>query len=358
MSGPGSRPDLDELLGRWVAEGWIEAAQAARIRAGEAARTRAGEAASTPAGEAANTPAGEAANTPAGEAARTPAAAPAPATATVPRRAQLAVEALGYLGGLLAIVAGFTAVSQLWPDIPTGAELAFAAAGTIALGAAAAALRTGGEPALGRLRSVLWLLSTASLVAFMGVLADQVWDFSAAGTTLAAAGVATPYAALLWWRTRAPLQHLAMFAGAAAVVGTGISALAPGLDAWGPGLGIWVLSAAWGVAAHRGYLAPRDTGYLAAGIGVLAGAQMTMQEAAGHVLAVATVAGLLAAGVALRRVWVLALGALGVLLVVPQTASRYLPQSVAAPLAVFCVGLALLGMALWLARAHRRPRAR
>jgi uncharacterized membrane protein len=61
---------------------------------------------------------------------------------------------------------------------------------------------------------------------------------------------------------------------------------------------------------------------------------------------------------ALRRVWVLALGALDVLLVVPQAASRYLPQSVAAPLAVFCAGLALLGVALWLARAHRRPRAR
>ena len=47
-------------------------------------------------------------------------------------------------------------------------------------------------------------------------------------------------------------------------------------------------------------------------------------------------------------------GARGVLQVVPQTASRYLPQSVAAPLAVFCVGVALLGVALWLARARRR----
>jgi hypothetical protein len=75
------------------------------------------------------------------------------------------------------------------------------------------------------------------------------------------------------------------------------------------------------------------------------------------VLAAATVVGLLAAGVALRQVWVLALGALGVLLVVPQTAARYLPQSVAAPLAVFCVGLSLLGVALWLAKARRTPKA-
>ena len=66
-----------------------------------------------------------------------------------PRRAPLVVEALGYLGGVIAIVAGVVAVDQLWPGIPTGAELAFAAAGTVALGAVAALMRTDGEPALG-----------------------------------------------------------------------------------------------------------------------------------------------------------------------------------------------------------------
>ncbi|HYA50209.1 MAG TPA: DUF2157 domain-containing protein, partial [Streptosporangiaceae bacterium] len=271
MSDPLPGSDLDELLGRWVAEGWIEAGQAARIRAGEAARAQAA----------------------------------VPASAESPRRAPLVVEVLGYLGGLVAIVAGVVAVGQLWPGIPTGAELAFAAAGTVAFGAAAALVGADGEPALGRLRSVLGLLSTVSLVAFMGVLAAQVWDLSPAGTTLVAAGVATPYAALLWWRTRAPLQHLATFAGVAVVTGSGIASLAPGPGAWLPGLGVWVLSLAWGVAAHLGYLAPRDTGYLAGGIGLMVGAQMTMQEAAGYVIAVATMVGLLAAGVALRRVWVL-----------------------------------------------------
>ncbi len=267
-------------------------------------------------------------------------------------------EALGYVGGILAVVAGFIAMTELWPGITSGAQLAFAAAGTIALGAAAALVRAGDSPALRRLRSVLWLLSTACLVAFMGVLAGQIWHFSPVDTTLVATAAATPYAAVLWWRTRAALQHLAMFAGAATVVGTGIASVAPGLDAWLPGLGVWVLSAGWAAAAHRGYLAPRNAGYLAAGIGLLTGAQLTMQVAAGHVLALFTAAGLIAAGVALRRVWLLLLGAVGALLFVPQTASRYLPQSAAAPLAVFIVGLALLGVALWLAKARRTPKAR
>jgi len=39
--------------------------------------------------------------------------------------------------------------------------------------------------------------------------------------------------------------------------------------------------------------------------------------------------------------------------VIPDVAARYLPGSLAAPLAVAMVGLVLFGIALWLAR-HRR----
>jgi hypothetical protein len=199
-------------------------------------------------------------------------------------------------------------------------------------------------------------MSTASLAAFTGVLAYQVWNLSPVSTALVTAAAATAYGAALWLRTRAALQHLVVFASAAVLTGTAVAWLGPGLGAWGPGLGVWALSALWGVAAIRGYLPPRAAGYLAAGIGVLTGAQLTMQVAAGHVLALATVAGLLTAGVLLRRAWLVALGAAGVLLVVPQTATRYLPTSAAAPLAIFVVGLVLLGSALWLAkrRAHSR----
>lgn len=61
-------------------------------------------------------------------------------------------------------------------------------------------------------------------------------------------------------------------------VGAGIARLADDGRMWGPGLGVWILSVA-----------------------------------AGHVLAVATVIALLASGVALQKVWLLALGAIGVI---------------------------------------------
>ncbi|HEV8222062.1 MAG TPA: hypothetical protein VGQ05_17465 [Streptosporangiaceae bacterium] len=279
----------------------------------------------------------------------TPATAPEPAA--VPRAALLA-EVIGYAGGALVIVAGTYLAGELWRNIPTGAALALAAVASVALGAAGAALRTSGSPPARRLRSVLWLLSTASLAAFMGILGNQVWQLSPAGTTMAAAAAAGVYGAAQWWRTRAALQHLAVFASAAVLVGTAVAQL--GLGNWALGLGIWTLSALWGGAVIRGYLLPRGAGYFAAGFGLLVGIQFAMDVPAGHLLALATVAGLLAGGVLLREVWLAGLGAVSVLLVVPQTAERFLPESAAAPLAVFVAGAVLVGSAVWLAKRRAR----
>jgi len=278
-----------------------------------------------------------------------PATAPEPAP--VPRAALLA-EVIGYAGGALVIVAGTYLAGELWRNIPTGAALALAAVASVALGAAGAALRTPGSPPARRLRSVLWLLSTASLAAFMGILGNQVWQLSPAGTTMTAAAAAGVYGAAQWWRIRAALQHLAVFASAAVLVGTAVAQL--GLGNWALGLGIWTLSALWGGAVIRGYLLPRGAGSFAAGFGLLVGIQFAMDVPAGHLLALATVAGLLAGGVLLREVWLAGLGAVGVLLVVPQTAERYLPESAAAPLAVFVAGAVLVGSAVWLAKRRAR----
>ena len=125
-------------------------------------------------------------------------------------RAPLAAEALGYAGGVLAVAAGIFMVGELVPSFPTWAGLALAAIAWVTLGAAGAALRTTSEPAFRRLRSVLWLLSAVSLAAFTGMLADQVWRFGPAGTVLVASAATAAYGAVLWWRTQAMLQHLAV----------------------------------------------------------------------------------------------------------------------------------------------------
>jgi hypothetical protein len=312
MSG-GRVTGLRGRLDAWVAAGLIGADQAERIEAAEAAE-----------------------------------AAEAPR-----RRTPYVVEALGYLGAALAAIAGFLAVDQLWPDIPLGAQIAFAGAGTVLFAGAASLMRPGVEPALHRLRSVLLVLSTGSLTAFAALLAGPVWDAGPRGSALAAAATAAVYATGWWLRVPAPLQHLTAYAATAVTVGVAVSLLHPDVAIGWSGLAVWVLSALWVVAAGRGLFRPSATGIAGAAVGLLGGAQLTMEVAAGHVLALATVAGLLVAGVARRQLWLLAVAAVGVLQVVPQTAARYLPASAAAPLALFVVGVLLVGIALWLARSSR-----
>jgi hypothetical protein len=138
------------------------------------------------------------------------------------------------------------------------------------------------------------------------------------------------------------------------LVETGLDRIDPHVGSFGFGLALWVLGGVWGIAVHRGYFVPRTTGILLSGAGLLTGAIIAMDEAPGQALGVATVAGLLAAGILVRRVLLIGIGALGTLYVIPDVAQHYLPRSVAGPLAVAVIGLVLLGIALWLARLSRR----
>lgn len=300
---------------------------------------------------------------------RDEAASPAPARPTV-SHVPVVVEILGYLGTAIAIVAGIVAVRQAWPDMPAGAGIGLAMCGAALLFGAGAQVpagpltgrrrqsgETAPEPAVRRLRSALWAGSTGCLAAAAALFGDGVLHLAPSGTACLASGTAIAEALTLWAVSEYAVQHVALFAAVAVAVGTGVAQIASQSQAWGPGLAVWTLSSGWAVAAHRGWLAPRNTGYLVAAIGMLTGAQLTMQTAAGHVLAATTVAAVLAAGVRLRRVWLVGIGAYGVIQFVPQTASRYLPGVVAAPLAVFAVGLVLVLAAIWLSRNTRPPRS-
>jgi len=309
-----SGPELREQLAGWTAQGLIDAEQAARI-----------------------------------------AAAPVPGPA--PRRLPLVVEALGYLGAVLGVIAALVAARELLPTVTVGVQLAFAGAAAVVLLLVGIMLPTRGQPALGRLRSVLWLTSAVALAAAAALLTGPHFgDMGPVARPLVTEAVVTAYAVVLWWRSRATLQHLAAFAGTAALATTALAQTGDLYDNWRVGTALWVLSLLWGITVHRGYLVPRTAGYVAAGIGLLVGAQLTILVQPGtEVLAIATVAGLLAAGVALRRVLLLGLGAVGAVVMFPQAAHRYLPGGLGAAAAVLAAGVVILGIALWLARTRTKP---
>ena len=342
-SSPG--PEVREQLANWVAQGLIDAGHAALIEAAEGARPAAGDAAR----EGSVT---TAAAVPVGVPS---AAVPTAVPSATGRRLPLVVEALGYLGTIAAVVAGLIATRQLWPTVSASAVLIFAGVAATVLLLAGATLRTDDSPPFARLRNVLWFTSTVSEAVFAGLLTGpRFLNLGPAAEPLVAEAAVAAYAAILWWRCRATLQHVAAFGVTAALVMTGIAKASPDIRPWGLGLGLWVLSLLWIRMVHRGILVPRTAGYVVTGVGLLVGAQLTMGTAAGQALAVATAAGLLTAGVVLNRVPLLGLGAIGAIATLPQVLARYLPTGAATPAAVFAIGLVMLGVALWLARARTK----
>jgi hypothetical protein len=318
MAEPPVPSALGEQLARWTAAGLIDSDQADRIEADERER----------------------------------------AAALPRRRLPLVAEVLGYVGAIIAITAIVVTVHQIWRHVPAGVELATAGVIAVGLLLAGAALRTDGDLALARLRSVLWLLSTAGAAAFVALLTRRHLHLADTDVALTTAAAWLVCAVPLWWRTRSALQHLAAFGGAVALLETGIDRIDPHAGGFAFGLALWVLALAWGIAVSRGYLVPAPIGMLLSGAGVLAGAIIAMDHTAGVPLAIATVTGIFAAGVLLHRVPLIGIGAVGTFYVIPDAAHRYLPGSVAAPLAVAVVGLVLLGVALWLARQRRKEPAR
>ena len=305
---------LREQLARWIAAGLIDTDQADRIEAAERERA-----------------------------------------ATLPRRRlPLVAEVLGYVGAVIAMTAIVVTVHQIWKHVPTAVEMATAGLIAVGLLLAGGAVRTDIDAALARLRSVLWLLSTASAAAFVAVLTSRYLHLADADVAVTTAAASLALAVPLWWRTRSALQHLAVFGAAVALLETGIDRIDPHAGIFTFGIAMWVIALAWGIAVSRGCLAPASVGMLLSGAAALVGAIIAMQHPAGVLLAMTTVAGLFACGVLMHQVTLIGIGAVGTLYVVPHAATTYLPGSVAAPLAVAVVGLVLLGTALWLARQRRK----
>jgi len=259
-----ARPGLADDLRRWAAAGLLSDEQAAVILAHETMAT---------------------------------AEAPARPVPARSRRIPSVAEALGYLGGMLAIIGLVLLVAQYWPDMATVGRLALSGAGALVLLGGGALVHAKADPALDRLRGFLWLASTAATALFTGVMTADGFGVTRAGTIgLACAGAVALQSGLLWWWRERPLQQLAFLGGLAAFAGAFVSEFA----SKGPvGLTVWTLGATYvylGVRRHTPL--PLLTGGLGA-LAVIVGAGITSThwQGFGLVFAVATSFGLLAVAV-------------------------------------------------------------
>ncbi|MGI5130936.1 DUF2157 domain-containing protein [Pseudonocardia sp. CA-107938] len=302
-------PDLDAALHRWVEAGLIEPAQADAIRAAEADRT----------------------------------AAP---------RSSLLAEALGYVGGILVLVAAITLTGRFWAELGTAGRLAVAAVAALVLlvaGVAAPAPHTG---APGRLRAVVWLLSVAALAGAVGLLGEEVLGLDTDAAVVLAAGCATVYAGVLWRAHHAVPQHVAFVAALVTTAGTATELLpaTTGESAW---LAVWGAGLAWQLLGWGGVVTPRTAAYVCGGVAVVLGSVALADGAWGAVLAIGSAALLVVGGVAERDLVLLGVGAVATLVAVPRVVADRFPDTVVVALVLLVLGIALVGTGLFVARRRR-----
>jgi hypothetical protein len=304
---------LEAHLARWVSDGVVTAAEAEAIRAEEQAL------------------------------------APAPTE----RNARV-TESLGYLGGLLVVVASLLLVGRVWPDLGLGARLGVVGGAAVLLLGGGAALPAARSDASERLRSVLGAMATATTAFFVGLLGHEVLDLRDADLGLVVTSASAVVAGVLWFRLRAVLQQAACFA---ALSGTAAAALLelPTHGANRPsvaGLGVLVVGALWLLLALRDRLQHRPAALALGSAGAVVAAVTVATSGWGHFVALAVVAALAAAGRVVGETVMLAAGAIGILLVLPPVMNDWFPGAVAAPLALLVSGALLVLVALRALRAR------
>lgn len=262
--------------------------------------------------------------------------------APIPRtsRAALVTEALGYLGGVIILVALGLVVGNMWDKMSVGVRLALVGVVTVLLLVAGTLIpsRLGATGA--RLRSVLWLASSAALAALLGLGASEWSSWRDEGVvTLAALGTAL-YSAVLWWAHSHLLQHVAVFVPLLVGVGTGVS-LMPDAGAL-PGLAFVGVGAAWLALAWGGLIPGRQVGTVLGAVGMVVGATTMLDEGWGVALALATVSALIGLALTFRDLYLLGIGAICTLMVLPPIMDRYFPGALAPALALLCLGVLLV----------------
>jgi len=254
----------------------------------------------------------------------TVAAAAAPVTS---RRVPAIAEALGYLGGVLAIVGLTLLVAHYWPSMATLWKLVLSGGVAAALGSIGWAVPEARDPALARLRGFVWLASMAAGGLFAGVTVFYGWGITRPQSiALSVAVVVAAMGAAMWQGRVRPAQQLVTLAALMVVAGAATSEFA---SVGSVGMVVWLA----GLAAIASAWSPRMTlAWMNIAVGgaamMVAGMMMrTDWMAFGLIFSMATALAMLAAvltlSVHLERSRRLIIGIIGVV-----TFWNALPQSI------------------------------
>ena len=179
---------VDQLLDRWVGASLISVEESAAIHRFEGERARAAVTVTPP---------------------------------VVSRRIPAIAEALGYLGGVLAIVGLALLVARYWPMMATGWKLMLSGGVAAALGLIGGAVPESKDAAFARLRGFVWLASMAASGLFAGVAVHDGWGITRAQSiTLSVSAVVAVVGAAMWQLRDRFLQQLTTLVALVVVAAT------------------------------------------------------------------------------------------------------------------------------------------
>jgi uncharacterized membrane protein len=237
-------------------------------------------------------------------------------------RTSLVVEALAYLGGVIVLVAAGLISAQYWGALGDVGRLAVVGGAAVAMLLAGALVTSHSAPGI-RLRSVLWVLSTAGAGAFLALFADIVLEFEGSATGVVAGGGAAVLALVLWWRLPVMAQQTTFFVATMVAAGAVVAQVTS--DPQLPGVAVWGTGVIWFLLGWCGTLEPRRPVQALAAAAALIGALMTLPADAGMVLALCTVVAVVVLAVIGRDLLLLAVGALGALTTLPVVVNEWFP---------------------------------
>lgn len=278
---------------------------------------------------------------------------PAPA----PERNRLVVEALGYLGGVLAMAASLLLIQMLWEDMNVATRLAIplvATAGLLVAGAMIPATPEV-EDGMTRLQSALWLLAVGAFTGAMGVLGDQIFEWDGRDIALLVGAGGAALALPLYLRTRQAAQQLGLFV-TLVVTACALGARADWDEPTIIGLAGWLVAVTWFVLGERRIVEPPIVATYLGAVAAIVTSMVMSESLGGQLLAVATVAALFVWGVRSDSLGLLAVASIGTINVVPSAVNYFFPDNteVAVPLSLLAVGGVLVGTAVTVTRRRAR----
>lgn len=275
------------------------------------------------------------------------------------RRRGVSVEAIGYVGGALAVGAVALLLGDVWDQLVSLGRITILALVTLLLGAAGLALRTATAAPLRRLASALLAIAVGGVAWTAGTMADDLVDVHQRVVVLVASGAALVAAVPLYAVTRRALVQVALLAAAVATALAALSQPTLTPDALWFGLLAWGIGLAWVLLGWGGWLVPAKLAEILGGVLALLSLQVASFDVARSpalVLAVCTAVGLIVLAVLNDRVHHLVVASIGLFVLVPQLVFELFGDAIGAPATLLVIGLLLVLLAVGLGRAHREVR--